>query len=134
MARGIERRTHEEVVGVRVWPTDLEQLHQIVKLSVYISADCDGAFLRNCQWICEEYIARSVPLVERLTPPARLHGPIVRLCQYIALYETTRPRSTVAYLLAQPLDVALSQLLAAHEALNPAIQGGDCRRLRSRNG
>jgi hypothetical protein len=36
----------------------------------------------------------------------------------------------VAYLLAQPLHVALGQLLAAHEALDPAVQGGDGRRLR----
>jgi hypothetical protein len=43
-----------------------------------------------------------------------------------------RRRSIVAYLLAQPLHIALGQLLAAHEALDPAVQGGNCRGLRSR--
>lgn len=38
-------------------------------------------------------------------------------------------RVVVAYLVAQSLHIALSQLLAAHEALNPAIQGGNCGRL-----
>jgi hypothetical protein len=36
----------------------------------------------------------------------------------------------VAYLVAQPLHVALCQLLALHQALNPAVQGGDCCGLR----
>jgi hypothetical protein len=39
------RRTHEEVVGVGVGASDLEELHQIVELAVDISADGDGAFL-----------------------------------------------------------------------------------------
>jgi hypothetical protein len=38
-------RTHEEVVRVRVGTTNLEQLHQVVELSVNITADCNGAFL-----------------------------------------------------------------------------------------
>lgn len=37
--------THEEVVCVRIWATNLEQLHQIVKLTVYVTTDSDGAFL-----------------------------------------------------------------------------------------
>ena len=31
-----------------------------------------------------------------------------------------------AYLLAEPLHVALGQLLAAHEALDPAVERGNC--------
>lgn len=37
--------THEEVIGVWVGPSNLEQLHKIVKLTMYISTDCDGTFL-----------------------------------------------------------------------------------------
>jgi len=36
--------THEEVVGVWIWPPDSEKLHQIMKLSVNISAYCHRAF------------------------------------------------------------------------------------------
>jgi hypothetical protein len=50
------------------------------------------------------------------------------------VWKTVQTRAIVAYLLTKPLDVALSQLLATHEALDPAIQGGNCCWLRSRNG
>ena len=46
---------------------------------------------------------------------------------------TVRAVASVAYLLAQPLHVALSQLLAAHQALDPAVQGRNCRGLRGRS-
>jgi hypothetical protein len=42
-------RTHEQVVGVGVRATNLEQLHQVVELSVDVTTDCDGAFLRMCE-------------------------------------------------------------------------------------
>lgn len=42
-----EWRTHEEVVGVGVGTTNLEQLHQVVELAVDITADGDGAFLAS---------------------------------------------------------------------------------------
>jgi len=35
---------HEKVVGIWIWTTDSEKLHQIVKLAVNITADCDRAF------------------------------------------------------------------------------------------
>lgn len=38
--------THEKVVCVRVRPSDLEKLHQVVELSVDIATDCDWAFLQ----------------------------------------------------------------------------------------
>jgi hypothetical protein len=37
--------THEKIVGIRVRATDLEQLHQIVELAMYISANRHRAFL-----------------------------------------------------------------------------------------
>jgi hypothetical protein len=37
--------THEEVVGIRVWTTNSKQLHQVMELTVNISADCHRAFL-----------------------------------------------------------------------------------------
>lgn len=36
--------THEKIVGIWVGTTDSEQLHQIMKLTVDITADCDRAF------------------------------------------------------------------------------------------
>lgn len=38
-------RTHEQVVGVGVGTANLEQLHQVVKLAVYVTAHRNGAFL-----------------------------------------------------------------------------------------
>ena len=38
-------RTHEEIVGVRIGAANLEQLHEIVKLAMYIATNSDGAFL-----------------------------------------------------------------------------------------
>lgn len=32
---------HENVAGIRYLPSDPKQLHQVIKLSVYVSADCD---------------------------------------------------------------------------------------------
>lgn len=40
-----EEHTHEEVVGIWVWSTNSEQLHQVVKLAMDISANRDRAFL-----------------------------------------------------------------------------------------
>lgn len=39
------RRTHEEVVCIRIWSPNLEELHQIVELTMYVAAHSDGAFL-----------------------------------------------------------------------------------------
>jgi hypothetical protein len=39
--------THEEVVRIWIWPANLEQLHEVVKLAVYVATDGDRAFLRN---------------------------------------------------------------------------------------
>ena len=41
-------QTHEEVISVWVWPSNSKKLHQIVELTVYISTDCDRAFLIPC--------------------------------------------------------------------------------------
>lgn len=38
--------SHEQIVRVRWFSTNTEELHQIVKLSMDISANCDGAFDR----------------------------------------------------------------------------------------
>lgn len=39
--------THEEVIGVWVWAADLEQLHQIVELTMDIAAHRYRAFLSH---------------------------------------------------------------------------------------
>lgn len=38
-------RTHEKIIGVRVGTANLEQLHQVMELSVDVTTDCDGTFL-----------------------------------------------------------------------------------------
>jgi hypothetical protein len=37
--------THEEVVRIRIRPANLEELHQVVKLTVYVAAHRHRAFL-----------------------------------------------------------------------------------------
>lgn len=37
--------THEEIVRIRVRTADAEELHEIVKLAVYVTAHCHRAFL-----------------------------------------------------------------------------------------
>lgn len=39
--------THEEVVGVWVWSTNLEELHQVMELAMYITTNGDWAFLHH---------------------------------------------------------------------------------------
>lgn len=43
------KRTHEEVVGVGVRPANPEKLHQVVKLAMYVAANCNRAFLWSIQ-------------------------------------------------------------------------------------
>lgn len=38
-------RTHEKIICVWVGAADFEQLHQVVELAVYVSANSDWAFL-----------------------------------------------------------------------------------------
>lgn len=78
--------THEEVVGVGIRASNLEQLHQVVELTVDVTAHCHRA----------------------------LHG------LHIALVLQDFPR-----LLAQPPHFILGQLLACHQALDPAVKGAD---------
>ena len=37
--------THEKVVGIRIWASNLEELHEVVKLAVNVATYCDRAFL-----------------------------------------------------------------------------------------
>lgn len=37
--------THEKVVGIRIWASNLEELHKVVKLAMYVATYCDRAFL-----------------------------------------------------------------------------------------
>jgi len=41
--------THEEIICIWVGAADFEQLHEVVKLAVYVSAHCDRAFLEQNQ-------------------------------------------------------------------------------------
>lgn len=42
---GWEVHTHEEIIRIRVWSANSEELHQVMKLTVNISAYSDRAFL-----------------------------------------------------------------------------------------
>lgn len=44
---GGELLTHEEVVRIWIGAANLKELHQVVKLAVYIAAYCDWTFLGN---------------------------------------------------------------------------------------
>ena len=37
--------THEKVVSIRIWASNLEELHEIVELAVDVATYCDRAFL-----------------------------------------------------------------------------------------
>lgn len=51
--------THEEVVGVWVWTTNLEQLHQVMELAVDITAHGHWAFLLH---MCERFGSKGLEL------------------------------------------------------------------------
>lgn len=42
-------RTHEEVVRVWIWAANLEELHQIMELAVYVTTNSHWAFLGGRQ-------------------------------------------------------------------------------------
>lgn len=107
-------RTHKEVVGVRVGASNLEELHQVVELTVNVSADGDGAFL-----------AAAVSALQQKGRRRR------RGCTYDGL-NVGLVLQDFSRLLAQSLDVGLGQLLAGHQGLNPAVEGRNRRRVGGR--
>lgn len=85
------KHTHEQIVCVGVWSTNLEKLHEVVELPMYVTADCDRAFLhgerkslppyanaRSC--IHQEGVGdkdqENIQLAGRWTHPARLRAPV----------------------------------------------------------
>ena len=68
--------THEEVVSIGIWPTNSEELHQVVKLTVDVSTDSYGALLFSSVSISILQITSRIdlPLVVHWTPP---EGPLV---------------------------------------------------------
>lgn len=65
-----------------------------------------------------------IPLAVRLTLPEGLRGPSTPDSQYPDPCRQAL-RRIVAYLIAQPLNITLRQLLALHQALDPAVQRRD---------
>jgi len=76
----IDKLTHKEVVRIGIGAPDLEKLHEIVKLAVYVAADGDRAFLRHIRccvtadtnWASSLLAVRWIPLAEPLSPVALL--------------------------------------------------------------
>jgi hypothetical protein len=101
---------------------------------MYVSADCDGAFLRKCQWTCKD--AWGCCTYHWLNVRFLLQDFASLSHMYVSKWNTryNAARAIVAYLLAKPLDVAFSQLLATHKALDPAVQGRNCCGLRGWDG
>lgn len=75
-------RTHEQVVGVGVGTADLEQLHQVVELAVYITAHCNGAFLYSCK--------------PRITHNAVMAQSLTTGCTFDSSWRTSRAYSSIA--------------------------------------
>lgn len=99
--------THEKVVGIRIWASNLEELHEVVKLAVNVAAYCDWAFLlqdlsmndsiRNGHMFFD-----AIPLAVRWTHPVALLEPRPSLfsllnpygfCLYINLLKHTLSHS-----------------------------------------
>lgn len=73
------RRTHEEVVGVGVGASDLEELHQVVELAVDVSADGDRTFLYSSSvsssaWLSGDTRRKNIRQAGRWTRPG---GPLL---------------------------------------------------------
>jgi hypothetical protein len=79
--------THEEVVGVGVGATNLEQLHQVVELAMNITTDSNWAFLtmRDQFWMIPRggfFLSvglrayQNIPLAAHSTLPVKLRAPM----------------------------------------------------------
>jgi hypothetical protein len=112
-----------------------------MKLTVNISAYCDGAFLCTGQLLTATAAFRiCLPPAARWTRPARPLVPENALLETdldcvhnLDALSTSLRSAKLTYLLAEPLYVDLGQLLAGHQALNPPIKswygrGLSCRR------
>jgi hypothetical protein len=102
------QRTHEEVVGVRVGATDLEQLHQIMELAVYITTDGDGAFLCDSERVSNSQQEGHVPLAVRWTRPEVPRGPVTR-----CLSEKAVPAAVLHQTMSHTLSHSLCTSLSA---------------------
>ena len=101
-----------------------------MKLAVNITADCDRAFLYGVSAWQERSRSKSIPLVERWTHPVKPPGPVDHDIRYELQLQNpldTLPvplrSAKTTYLVAEPLDVDLCQLLALHQTLDPPIEG-----------
>lgn len=101
------QRTHEEIVCVRVGAADLEQLHQIVELAMYITADCDGAFLYQGERISDSQRRWYVPLAVRWTRPGVPRGPVAQCSSEDAIWAVFL-REAMSHTLSHSLCTSLS--------------------------
>ena len=84
--------THEQVVGIWIWATDTEKLHEVMKLSMYIPTNCDWAFL-ECRSepnvILYPALQSHLLLVVHSIHPAKPPEPIA-ICTYQASKQRAR--------------------------------------------
>lgn len=69
--------THEQIICVWVWSADSEELHEIVKLSVYVTADGDRTFLKAVISGIQRQEKRDIPLAAHSTRLEALLLPVV---------------------------------------------------------
>jgi hypothetical protein len=93
------RRTHEEVVGVGVGASDLEELHQIVELAVDISADGDRTFLSGSSvsssaWLSGDIGRKDIRQAGHWTRPGEPLLPFRTVSGHRLLTAACRPSSS----------------------------------------
>lgn len=97
--------THEQVVCVRRLATDTKQFHQVMKLSVDITADSD----RTAHWLHILLLHQDIlglhHIATGLSAPSIIHL-----------------QKTQAYHVAELLHISLGQMLAFHQLLHPFVQ------------
>ena len=114
------QRTHEEIVCVRVGAADLEQLHQIVELAMYITADCDGAFLYQGERISDSQGRWYVPLAVRWTRPGVPRGPVAQCSSEDAIWAVFL-REAMSHTLSHSLCTSLSDVGADDSCMGSGI-------------
>ena len=97
-----------------------------MELTMDVTADSDWAFLSTSlkPLLGHQAGQGNLRLAEHSTPPVRPLSPVMPLSVIVLCTQPRRPeRVNPPYLLAKTLNVDLSQLLAGHQALDPAVQG-----------
>lgn len=133
-AIGEDERTHEEIVCIRIRAADAEELHEIVKLAMNITAHCYGAFLRFNEVSRGSITAIGQPLDPSIPPAARstlLVTPLlpeILNCQHASVYHHHSHHKKRLHTLSQSRWTSLSGncLHPIKHSIHPSSVGMDC--------